>query len=222
MTTQATGAAASQPAAAGDDRLAGQHTAQAAQDPDAGPGSAVPGPPAAMNPAISRVRAGAIGGRSRAELTQGTGRRCAKDAGGCGEVTGGKPNALAAGRWHHDGVLAVRGRQETAAGSCSAVAGLADVYERHFVEIHRYVAGRLGRDIADDIAADAFVIALRKYSGFDAGRGSLRVARSTWSAVCASWGPVAGYATAASALPLELRRGVHRLSVPVIAIPRPF
>ena len=68
----------------------------------------------------------------------------------------------------------MRGRSETAGESGSALADFAGVYERHFAEIHRYIAGRLGRDVADDIAADTFVIALRKYSDFDAGRGPLR------------------------------------------------
>lgn len=51
---------------------------------------------------------------------------------------------------------------------------LADVYERYFADIHRYIAGRLGRDVADDIAADTFVVALRKHSGFDPGRAPVR------------------------------------------------
>lgn len=30
----------------------------------------------------------------------------------------------------------------------------AEIYQRYFSEIYRYVAGRLGRDIADDLAAE--------------------------------------------------------------------
>jgi RNA polymerase sigma factor (sigma-70 family) len=56
----------------------------------------------------------------------------------------------------------------------TAVGDFAGVYERHFPEIHRYIAGRLGRDAADDIAADTFVIALRNRDGFDASRGTVR------------------------------------------------
>ncbi|MEU5989129.1 RNA polymerase sigma factor [Spirillospora sp. NPDC047418] len=47
-------------------------------------------------------------------------------------------------------------------------------YDEHFTDIHRYVAGRLGRDVADDIAADTFVIALRQRHRFDPERGSVR------------------------------------------------
>lgn len=47
-------------------------------------------------------------------------------------------------------------------------------YDEHFTDIHRYVAGRLGQDVADDIAADTFVIALRQRHRFDPARGSVR------------------------------------------------
>jgi RNA polymerase sigma factor (sigma-70 family) len=66
----------------------------------------------------------------------------------------------------------VRAQYEKGAGP--APGDFADVYERYFADIHRYIAGRLGRDVADDIAADTFVIALRKHDGFDAGRGPVR------------------------------------------------
>jgi len=68
----------------------------------------------------------------------------------------------------------VRARHETPAGSGSAPEGFADLYERHFADIYRYIAGRLGRNVADDIAADTFVIALRKHADFDPGRGPVR------------------------------------------------
>jgi len=68
----------------------------------------------------------------------------------------------------------VRARHETAAESGSAPVGFADVYERYFADIYRYIAGRLGRNVADDIAADTFVIALRRHADFDPGRGPVR------------------------------------------------
>jgi RNA polymerase sigma factor (sigma-70 family) len=74
----------------------------------------------------------------------------------------------------HDGAPAVTAHSEAGTGPVSAAGDFADVYERHFGEIHRYIAGRLGRDAADDIAADTFVIALRKRDGFDPGRGTVR------------------------------------------------
>ena len=65
-------------------------------------------------------------------------------------------------------------RHQADAGPRPTPGCFADVYERYFADIHRYIAGRLGRDVADDIAADTFVVALRKLSGFDPGRGSVR------------------------------------------------
>jgi RNA polymerase sigma factor (sigma-70 family) len=74
----------------------------------------------------------------------------------------------------HDGVLDVRAQYRTDCGPGPAPDGFAGVYERFFADVHRYIAGRLGRDVADDIAADTFVIALRKYDSFDARRGPVR------------------------------------------------
>jgi RNA polymerase sigma factor (sigma-70 family) len=68
----------------------------------------------------------------------------------------------------------VRARSEAGTGPVPAAGEFAGIYERHFTEIHRYIAGRLGRDVADDIAADTFVIALRKRDGFDPMRGTVR------------------------------------------------
>ncbi|MGH3375429.1 MAG: RNA polymerase sigma factor [Actinoallomurus sp.] len=48
------------------------------------------------------------------------------------------------------------------------------LYDQHFRDIYRYIAGRLGRDVADDIAADTFLIALRRRHTFDAERGAVR------------------------------------------------
>ncbi|MFB9832851.1 RNA polymerase sigma factor [Actinoallomurus acaciae] len=53
-------------------------------------------------------------------------------------------------------------------------AAFAALYDQHFHDIYRYVAGRLGRHVADDIAADTFLIALRRRESFDASRGDVR------------------------------------------------
>ena len=50
----------------------------------------------------------------------------------------------------------------------------AAIYDRYFGEVHRYVAGRLGRDVADDLAAETFLVAFRKRDRFDPTRGSVR------------------------------------------------
>jgi RNA polymerase sigma-70 factor (ECF subfamily) len=48
------------------------------------------------------------------------------------------------------------------------------IYDRHFPQIYRYVAGRLGRDVADDVAAETFLTAFRKRDRFDPERGAVR------------------------------------------------
>jgi RNA polymerase sigma-70 factor (ECF subfamily) len=50
----------------------------------------------------------------------------------------------------------------------------ATIYDRYFDEVYRYVAGRLGRDVADDLAAETFLVAFRKRDRFDPARGSVR------------------------------------------------
>jgi RNA polymerase sigma factor (sigma-70 family) len=50
----------------------------------------------------------------------------------------------------------------------------AGIYDRYFGEVYRYVAGRLGRDVADDLAAETFFVAFRKRERFDPARGSVR------------------------------------------------
>src|SRR5918997_1700455 len=53
-------------------------------------------------------------------------------------------------------------------------AHFAAIYDRYFGEVYRYVAGRLGRDIADDLAAETFLIAFRRRDRFDPARASVR------------------------------------------------
>jgi RNA polymerase sigma factor (sigma-70 family) len=50
----------------------------------------------------------------------------------------------------------------------------AAIYDRYFAEIYRHMAGRLGRNVADDLAAETFLVAFRKRHRFDPARGSVR------------------------------------------------
>lgn len=49
-----------------------------------------------------------------------------------------------------------------------------EVHDRHFREIHRYVAGRLDAQVADDITAETFCVAFGDRDRFDPARGTLR------------------------------------------------
>jgi RNA polymerase sigma factor (sigma-70 family) len=48
------------------------------------------------------------------------------------------------------------------------------IYDRYFDQIYRYVAGRLGRGVADDLAAETFLVAFRKRDRFDPTLGRVR------------------------------------------------
>lgn len=50
-----------------------------------------------------------------------------------------------------------------------------EVHDRHFAAIYRYVAGRLGAQTAEDVAAETFLVAFDRRRTFDAERGDLRV-----------------------------------------------
>ncbi|GAA2296463.1 RNA polymerase sigma factor [Actinomadura luteofluorescens] len=50
----------------------------------------------------------------------------------------------------------------------------ADLFERHGDEIHRYVARRLGPDMAEDVVAETFLTAFRKRARYDLGRADAR------------------------------------------------
>ena len=49
-----------------------------------------------------------------------------------------------------------------------------EVHDRHFPAVYRYVAGRLGAQVAEDVAAETFLVAFDKRKTFDATRGDLR------------------------------------------------
>lgn len=48
------------------------------------------------------------------------------------------------------------------------------VFDRHAAAIHGYVARRLGRDAADDLVAETFLVAFRQRHGYDAAQSSAR------------------------------------------------
>ncbi|MFD0683632.1 RNA polymerase sigma factor [Actinomadura fibrosa] len=48
------------------------------------------------------------------------------------------------------------------------------VYDRHFAGVHRYVAGRLGPQAADDVVAETFLSAFRRRASFDPAKGQVR------------------------------------------------
>lgn len=49
-----------------------------------------------------------------------------------------------------------------------------ELFDRHADEIYRYVARRLGADVAADLVAEVFLIAFRNRASFDPGRAAAR------------------------------------------------
>jgi RNA polymerase sigma factor (sigma-70 family) len=49
-----------------------------------------------------------------------------------------------------------------------------EVHDRHFAAVYRYVAGRLGAQAAEDVAAETFLVAFDRRKTFDATRGDPR------------------------------------------------
>ena len=60
------------------------------------------------------------------------------------------------------------------AASVLDAASFGAIFDRHFVEIDRYLARRVGAELADDLAAETFVIAFRSRSRYDASIGDAR------------------------------------------------
>ncbi|MBB2909532.1 RNA polymerase sigma-70 factor (ECF subfamily) [Streptosporangium becharense] len=48
------------------------------------------------------------------------------------------------------------------------------VFDAHYEEIHRYIGRRLDLDVAEDLAAETFLIAFRRRDRFDPARGAPR------------------------------------------------
>src|ERR1700722_7127264 len=60
------------------------------------------------------------------------------------------------------------------AESLSCPERFGELYSRYFAEGYRYMAGRLGPDSADDLAAETFLAAFRRRGTFDPNLGAVR------------------------------------------------
>jgi RNA polymerase sigma factor (sigma-70 family) len=59
-------------------------------------------------------------------------------------------------------------------GPIGAPADFADAFREHFAPVYRFIARRVGTDLAEDLAAEAFATAYRRRASYDPHRGSLR------------------------------------------------
>lgn len=78
---------------------------------------------------------------------------------------------------------------------------LAAVFERHYAEVYRYLARRVPRAVAEDLASETFAQAAARPGGFDPARGSARAwvfgtpptcSRGTTATRCGPTGPGRG------------------------------
>ena len=60
------------------------------------------------------------------------------------------------------------------AESCLTPERFGVVFDRHAAAIHGYIARRLGRDAADDLVAETFLVAFRQRGGYDPAQPSAR------------------------------------------------
>jgi hypothetical protein len=59
-------------------------------------------------------------------------------------------------------------------GPIEAPAESEDVFRAHFAPVYRFIARRVGTDLAEDLAAEAFATAYRRRASYDPARGSVR------------------------------------------------
>jgi len=71
-------------------------------------------------------------------------------------------------------MTAPRSDAEVITGSLRDPQAFSVIVDRHFADVHRYLARRVGSDRADDLAAQAFAVAFRRRDDFDASADSAR------------------------------------------------
>jgi RNA polymerase sigma factor (sigma-70 family) len=59
-------------------------------------------------------------------------------------------------------------------GPIAAPADFEGAFREHFAAVYRFIARRVGADLAEDVAAEAFAIAYRRRAAYDPDRGSVR------------------------------------------------
>jgi RNA polymerase sigma factor (sigma-70 family) len=60
------------------------------------------------------------------------------------------------------------------AASLDTPTAFAGVFDRHYDSVHRFLARRVGPDLADDLASETFTTALRVRAGYDPAHGDAR------------------------------------------------
>jgi RNA polymerase sigma factor (sigma-70 family) len=77
-------------------------------------------------------------------------------------------------RWEGGTALEALTDAEIIASSGPDPGQFALIFDRHFAAIHRYLHRRVGRELAEDLAAETFAVALRRRAGYDPHRADAR------------------------------------------------
>jgi len=101
------------------------------------------------------------------------------------------------------------------ARSLESPGAFAGVFERHHAPIHRYLARRLGADLADELAAETFAVAFAKRGRYDLAvadpaRGCSAAPRSSPSPASSSTPNATSPAARASPWPTTAARAPRR------------
>jgi RNA polymerase sigma-70 factor (ECF subfamily) len=64
--------------------------------------------------------------------------------------------------------------EKRGSGLIEEPADFEDAFREHFAPVYRFIARRVGTDLAEDLAAEAFATAYRRRASYDPDRGSLR------------------------------------------------
>jgi RNA polymerase sigma-70 factor (ECF subfamily) len=71
-------------------------------------------------------------------------------------------------------LIATEPVQSSIASSVAQPERFARAFDAHFAAIHRYLARRVGRELADDLASQCFTVAFERRASFDERRGNER------------------------------------------------
>jgi RNA polymerase sigma-70 factor (ECF subfamily) len=73
-----------------------------------------------------------------------------------------------------EGGLVATGDATLIEGSLTEAASFALIFDRHYPRIHRFLRGRVGADLADDLASEVFSVAFRRRGTYDLSRADSR------------------------------------------------
>ncbi|MDW5327207.1 sigma-70 family RNA polymerase sigma factor [Plantactinospora sp. KLBMP9567] len=81
---------------------------------------------------------------------------------------------MTAGVVHIEDMTGMAGDHELIRSSWTEPEQFAEIFDRHAEAIHRYLARRIGRSVADDLVGETFLVAFRRREGYDVSQTDAR------------------------------------------------